>query len=77
MPEPILAKAERLAAQLESACRTGPGSNTQKQSAGTHVRDMPKGLMKEVSKCLASGSGSSDQLASLKDLQKQARRVVA
>ena len=80
MPEPILAKAEHLAAQLESACITGAGSNTEKQSIGTQLSNMPTGLMKELSKCLSVGSsssGSSDQLAILRELQTQARRVVA
>ena len=75
MPEPILAKAEHLAAQLESACLTSTGSKSQKQSVRTQLRDVPTGLMQELSKCLSKGS--SDQLAMLRKLQVQARHALA
>ena len=75
MPEPILAKAEHLAAQLESACLTSAGSNGQKQSAGTQLKGVPTGLMQELSRCLSNSR--SDQLAMLRELQVQARHALA
>ena len=75
MPEPILAKAEHLAGQLESACLTGLGSSGQKQSLGTQPRGLPAGLLQELSKCL--NDGSSSQLAKLRELQVRARHALA
>lgn len=79
MPEPILAKAEHLAAQLESACLTGTGSAAHKQGKEVQLSGIPPpGLLEELSKCLSCGSSSSsdDQLASLRKLQVQARRAM-
>ena len=78
MPEPILAKAEHLAAQLESACLMRTDSAAHKQSNRTQPSGIATGLLKELGRCLRSGISCSDnQLVTLRKLQLQARRAMA
>ena len=72
-----LAKAEHLAAQLESACLTRKSSGAQRPSGLPQQRDVPADLMQELSKCLCSGSCASNRLTDLRKLQVEARRAVA
>jgi len=68
MPEAILAKAEHLAAQLDSFCLTDSDSKAIKQSSGTQQLDANAGIMKELSKYLGSSS-EPDALTDLRNLQ--------
>ena len=76
MPEPILAKAEHLAAQLDSFCLTGSDSKVKRQSSGTQQGDAHAGIMKELSKCLGSSCGP-DGLADLRNLQAKVSCAIA